>query len=82
MIGVVNGVWNLEYFGMKRVGTILFYLGGCVWIAYAIAKYILGWNVTLRQFLPYHLVAVIPGVALKHGYPLYVRLSRRWRQGG
>jgi len=30
-----------------------------------VVKYILGWDVALRQFLPYHLVAVIPGVLLK-----------------
>jgi hypothetical protein len=62
---------------MKRVGTILFYLGGSVWIVYAVLKYIMGWNVTLRQFLPYHLVAVIPGMTLKYGSILYDRFSRR-----
>ena len=48
-----------------RLGNILFYLGGGVWIVYAVVKYLLGWDVNLRQFLPYHLVAVIPGVLLK-----------------
>jgi hypothetical protein len=28
-------------------------------------KYLLGWDVTLRQFLPYNLAGVIPGVILK-----------------
>jgi len=65
---------------LKRFGSILFYLGGCVWIAYAIAKYIMGWDVTLRQFLPYHLVAVIPGVAMKHGLVLYERIFACWKQ--
>lgn len=51
---------------VKNVGTILFYIGGCVWIVYTVCKYLLGWNVTLRQFLPYHLAAVIPGIILKH----------------
>jgi len=46
-------------------GNVLFYLGGGVWIVYAVVKYILGLDVSLRQFLPYHLVAVIPGVLLK-----------------
>lgn len=58
---------------MKRFGTILFYLGGCVWGVYAVAKYLLGWDVNIRQFLPYHLVAVIPGVVLKHGPSVYER---------
>ena len=65
---------------MKRFGTVLFYLGGFVWIAYAVAKYFLGWDVNIRQFLPYHLAAVIPGILLKHGYGLYERYLRREKQ--
>lgn len=62
---------------MKRFGTVLFYIGGCVWVVYAVAKYLLGWDVTLRQFLPYHLAAVIPGMALKYGCGLYARYFSR-----
>lgn len=62
---------------MKRFGTILFYLGGIVWIVYAVVKYLLGWNVTIRQFLPYHLAAIIPGIILKHGVGLYERIKAR-----
>jgi hypothetical protein len=50
---------------LAQAGTVLFYLGGAVWILYALVKYLLGWDVSLRQFLPYHLAAVIPGVILK-----------------
>ena len=50
---------------IARVGAVLFYLGGGVWLMYALAKYLLGWDVSLRQFLPYHLAAIIPGVILK-----------------
>lgn len=50
-----------------RLGNIMFYLGGAVWGVYALARYALGWNVSVRQFLPYHLVAIIPGVLLRHG---------------
>ena len=50
---------------IARAGTVLFYLGGAVWILYAMVKYLLGWDVSLRQFLPYHLAAIIPGVILK-----------------
>jgi hypothetical protein len=56
---------------MKRFGTVLFCIGGCVWIVYAIVKYLLGWDVNIRQFLPYHLAAVILGIALKYGNRLY-----------
>lgn len=59
---------------MKRLGTILFYIGGSVWVVYAAAKYLLDWDVTVRQFLPYHLVAIIPGILIKRGVPLYKRL--------
>lgn len=65
---------------MKRFGTILFYLGGFVWVVFAAVKYLLGWDVTIREFLPYHLVAVIPGILLKHGFPLYVRFLGRGNQ--
>ncbi|HIJ81460.1 MAG TPA: hypothetical protein HPP76_07120 [Desulfuromonadales bacterium] len=60
---------------LKRLGTILFYIGGFVWVVYAAAKYLFGWDVTLRQFLPYHLMAVIPGILLKHGIPVYERFA-------
>lgn len=52
---------------IARLGDVMFYLGGAVWGAYALAKYALGWDVTVRQFLPYHLTAIIPGVLLRHG---------------
>lgn len=48
-----------------RLGNVLFYIGGAVWLVYAVVKYLLGWDVSVRQFLPYHLVAIIPGVLLK-----------------
>ena len=66
---------------MKRFGTGFIYLGSIVWIAFAVAKYLLGWDVAVRQFLPYHLAAIIPGVILKYGYTLYVRLTVRGKQG-
>jgi hypothetical protein len=50
---------------IARLGNVLFLIGGAVWVVYAVVKYLLGWDVNLRQFLPYHLVAVIPGVLLK-----------------
>ena len=52
---------------IARLGTVMFYLGGAVWGVYALARYALGWDVTVRQFLPYHLAAIIPGVLLRHG---------------
>ena len=60
---------------MKRVSMAFFYIGGFVWLAYAVAKYLLAWDVNIRQFLPYHLAAVIPGIILKYGIGLYERLK-------
>lgn len=62
---------------MKRFGTILCCLGGCVWGLFAVAKYLLGLDVTVRQFLPYHLAAIIPGVILKYGAVVSGRLFDR-----
>jgi len=59
---------------IARLGTVMFYLGGAVWGVYALARYALGWDVTVRQFLPYHLAAIIPGVLLRHGAGRIVRL--------
>lgn len=50
---------------LTRLGNVLFYTGGAVWVLYAVFKYLLGWDVTVRQFLPFHLAAVIPGVLLR-----------------
>ena len=58
---------------IARLGTVMFYLGGAVWGVYALARYALGWDVTVRQFLPYHLAAIIPGVLLRHGAGRIVR---------
>jgi len=62
---------------IARTGTVLFYLGGGVWLMYALAKYLLEWDVSLRQFLPYHLAAVIPGVILKRCSGFIVAASNR-----
>ncbi|MSN24662.1 MAG: hypothetical protein GJV46_02210 [Geobacter sp.] len=50
---------------LSRWGDVLFYIGGAVWVLYAALKYILEWDVSIRQFLPYHLAAIIPGVLMR-----------------
>lgn len=57
----------------------MFYLGGAVWVLFAIARYIMGWDVTVRQFLPFHLAAIIPGVILRHGAGKIFRLVKHTR---
>lgn len=58
---------------MKRLGTVLIFIGVSIWGVYAAEKYLIGWDVSIRQFLPYHLAAMIPGMVLRHGL-----MSWRW----
>jgi hypothetical protein len=57
---------------LTTLGTVLVILGVVVWGVYAAARWGLGWQVTGRQFLPYHLAGVVPGMLLRR---------RRWLQG-
>jgi hypothetical protein len=50
---------------LKILGTILLFLGVAVWGVYAVLRFGLGWDVTARQALPYHLAGVVPGVILR-----------------
>lgn len=52
---------------LARLGVALIFIGGAVWVVYAVVRYLLGWDVSVQQFLPYHLVAILPGVLLKRG---------------
>jgi hypothetical protein len=65
---------------LKRTGTILFYIGGLVWIIYALLKYLFGCDVNIRQFLPFHLMAVIPAMFLKYGCSYYEKCAARAKQ--
>jgi hypothetical protein len=60
---------------MKRIGAVLFYIGGIVWVVFMVARYLLDCDVTASQFLPYHLCAIIPGVILKYGLIFYERAA-------
>jgi hypothetical protein len=50
---------------LKAFGNILLTLGVGMWGAYAVLRYGMGWEVTARQFLPYHLAGVVPGMILR-----------------
>lgn len=50
---------------LTTLGTGLVMLGVAVWGVYAVGRWGLGWQVTVRQFLPYHLAGVIPGMILR-----------------
>ncbi|TAL23621.1 MAG: hypothetical protein EPN94_09135 [Nitrospirae bacterium] len=51
---------------VRTLGTVLIIIGVSMWGVYAIGKYLLGWQITDRDFLPYHLAAIIPGMILKY----------------
>ncbi|MFV9689762.1 MAG: hypothetical protein ACNY01_02210 [Desulfobacteria bacterium] len=50
---------------LNTSGTIFLIAGVAVWVVYAFVRWGMGWNVTGRQFLPYHLAGVIPGMILR-----------------
>ena len=49
---------------IQIVGAILVILGLGVWVVYVIERYFLHMDVTDRQFLPFHLITIIPGMLL------------------
>ena len=51
---------------LQVVGTVLVIIGVSVWGVYIIERYVLNLDVTVRQFLFYHLAGVIPGMLLRH----------------
>ena len=62
---------------ITRLGTVMFYLGGLVWVIFAAGKYGLEMDVNVRQFLPFHLAAIIPGILLRHAYPRVMKYLGR-----
>jgi hypothetical protein len=60
----------------KLFGTILLTVGVAVWGAYAVFRFGMGWDVTVRQFLPYHLAGVVPGMVLRR-HRFFVGIMRR-----
>jgi hypothetical protein len=50
---------------LSKAGSVLVALGVAVWGLYAVLRWGFGYEVTGRQFLPYHLAGVIPGMILR-----------------
>jgi hypothetical protein len=63
---------------IERLGTILILLGVAVWGVYAVLRYGMGLDAAARDFLPYHLAGVVPGVILKR-HRFFGRVVRRLR---
>jgi hypothetical protein len=66
---------NTDRDPIRLLGNTLLVLGVAVWGVYAIARFGMGWEVTARQVLPYHLAGVVPGVILRR-HLLLRRLAR------
>lgn len=62
---------------VRSLGLVMVIAGVGMWVPYAVGKYILGWAITDRDFLPYHLAVIIPGMAL-----LYYRQIFYFRSNG
>lgn len=62
---------------LKIIGTALIAIGVSMWVVYAVGKYLIGWQITDREFLPYHLGAVIPGVVLRY-HQFFFGGIRKW----
>lgn len=62
---------------MIKLGNVLIFVGVSMWGVYAVGKYFLGWDITDRQLLPYHLMMIIPGMMLRHYSGFLCRIFRK-----
>lgn len=62
---------------MIKTGNVLIFIGVSMWGVYAVGKYLLGWDITDRQVLPYHLLMIIPGMMLRHYSSYFGKIFRR-----
>jgi len=66
---------------LQAAGAVLIILGVSVWGIYGAGRYWMGWDVTDRQIIPYHLACIIPGMLLWQHRSL-CGLVKKWRQRG
>lgn len=62
---------------IRALGTLLVGVGASMWIVYAVGRYWLGWAITDRGFLPYHLATILPGMLLRYHVFFFEDLPRR-----
>ncbi len=62
---------------MIKLGNVLIFVGVSMWGVYAVGKYLLGWDITDRQLLPYHLMMIVPGMMLRHYSGMLAKLFNR-----
>lgn len=68
--------------GLNILGAVLVIAGVAVWAVYAVVHWGVGWEVEARQFLPYHLAGVIPGMLLRRRKFFHRQLKRLLGQAG
>lgn len=66
---------------IEFIGVMLVIIGLGMWGVYAIERYVLRMDVTDRQFLPYHLATVLPGMLLWQHRSLTAMVKRLLRRG-
>jgi hypothetical protein len=62
---------------VQQAGSLLLAIGVGMWGVYAVGRYLLGWDISDRQFLPYHLAVIIPGMIIRFYLPRLRRI-REW----
>ncbi len=67
---------------MRTTGTVLVCLGVGIWAVYAVGRYLLGWDITDRQFLPYHLATILPGMVLRYHRFFFQEVPSRFARPG
>lgn len=77
-----EGALTVQKPWMIKTGNVLIFIGVSMWGVYAAGKYLLGWDITDRQVLPYHLLMIIPGMMLRHHSCYFGKIFRRSGGGG
>ena len=67
---------------MEAIGVMLVIVGLGMWGVYAVERYVLHMPVTDRQFMPYHLATVLPGMLLWQRRSLAGMIKKWFRHGG
>ncbi len=62
---------------LEVVGTVLIVVGVSMWGVYAVGRYLIGWDITDREFLPYHLATILPGMLLRYYRPV-LGFFKKW----
>jgi hypothetical protein len=66
---------------VRLSGTVLIVVGVSMWVAYAVGRYLLDWDITDRDVLPFHLITILPGMVLRYHRFFFFDLPARFSRG-